>query len=142
LQVVAGEKSRLLLGSLRTAGLVEAAYWLSWFIAYVPVLAACAVITALSATGTGIALFSNCDFGVLWLGLFMLAASCAAMALCCASFVRAQRAVNVVAFLLFAVSAVCTSLFSPLDLYDLLLEPSIVRCVSSLFGRYLQTAFF
>ena len=91
----------MLLGSLRTAGLVESAYWLSWFSAYVPVLFGCAIITALSATGTGIPLFANCDFGVLALGMFMLALSCAAMAICCASCVKAQRYVNVIAFLLF-----------------------------------------
>ncbi len=56
-------------------GLVEGAYWASWFTAYLPPLLGCALVTALSAAGTGIPLFSNCDFGVLALGLFMLYAT-------------------------------------------------------------------
>lgn len=109
--MVTGEKARRLVGALRTIGLLDSAYWISWLVGSLPVLLLLALIAAGVGVATGIELYTRADYSVHFVGLFMLATSTTSMALCCSSFVRSQRAVNITAFCLFAVAATTAVLF-------------------------------
>ena len=123
LATIAGEKHRKLVGAMRAVGLFESTYWASWLTAFLPILAVAAGIASLVGNATNIAMFTRTSAGIHFIALLLLGTSSAAMALCCASLVRAQRSINVIAFLLFAASAIITAIFSVLNLYSFIYQP-------------------
>ena len=129
LSLVTGEKAKKLVSALRSIGLLESAFWLSWSLSTLPLFFALALVTAAVLQATRILMFSNTDYSVLLVSVFLLATSTASMALCCASFVSSQRAVNVTSFCKFAVVivlSICLTFPGTMDghsLYAALYEP-------------------
>ena len=118
MMLVTGEKSRRLVGQLRTIGLYESTYWSSWLAAYVPILAAMAIVLPLAGTGTGLSLFVHTDFSVHFAAAFLLGCAALANALCCASCVRRQGCVMAVSLLQFALTVIITILMAVLGIYS------------------------
>ena len=102
LTTVSGEKSRKLLGSLRTIGLLDSAYWLSWFTCYAPLLLLMAVLTPAAGLAARIILFLRVDYGVHIAALLLLGTSTAAMSLACAACLSRPAWIGGAAFCHFA----------------------------------------
>jgi len=134
LTTVTGEKAQRLVGSLRTIGLHESAYWVSWYTAFVPLLIAMALLAALVGQGTGIALFTNANYGIHMLGFLLLGSATLAQSLCCASVQRSPRWVNVTTFCLFALAVSMTTVFAAAALYTFVYLPSIPVIIPLLIG--------
>lgn len=142
LSLVSGEKSRRLVSSLRSIGLLESAYWLSWWGASLPLVLLLALVTGGIMQSTGILLFANTDLSVLVAMLALMGSSTLSMALCCSSFISAQRSVNVVSFCKFAlvvVLSICLQFpvtFSGHSAYAALWEPGTAAWELCLFAPW------
>lgn len=132
--MVTGEKSRRLVGALRTIGLLDSVYWVSWLVSYVPVLLLMALVAAGVGFSTNILYYTSCNYGIHVMGLFLLGTSCSAMALCCASCIRAQRSVNIAAFCFFATGATLSVVFGIFGLYNIIYQPFMPPIVAVLVG--------
>ena len=125
LMVITGEKSRRLVGQLRTIGLFESAYWATWFASYAPVIFCMALLTPAVGVASGTILFAHVAFSVHLVATLLLGAAYAANAMCCASMVRQQRCVSGAAFFLFAAAVTITTVFAAVGLYPYIYGPFI-----------------
>ena len=110
--LITGEKARKLIGSLRTIGLYESTHVLAWFTAALPFFVVTGLITATVGGATGIAFFTNTEWGIHAIAAMLLMASTGSLIMFCASCVRSTVAVNISAFMLFSATAVITTIFS------------------------------
>ena len=132
LSQVAGEKSRGLVGALRTVGLIESAYWLSWFGAYAPLLFVAALVGPAVGAATRLPLFAQVNFGIQFLALALTLAATVAMSLACAACVRAPRAVNVLAFCHLAAAVAVTLTFPLFNVYDAVYLPNVSPAITGI----------
>lgn len=140
MMLVTGEKSRRLVGQLRTIGLYESAYWASWLTAYVPVLTAMAIVLPLvgGVGGANLSLFVHTDFSVHFVAALLVGLASLANALCCAACVRRQGCVMFVSLLQFAIAVILTVLMAVIGIYPYMytIAPRAATAFVSLFPSF------
>lgn len=123
LLVITGEKSAHLVAHLRSVGLFESAYWASWWAASLPIWMLLGLITPAVARSLKLQMWSDAEYGIHVISLFLLGSSCAALALAISSCVRSPRMVNLCAFLTFALALGVTMASGLFGLYSFLYSP-------------------
>ena len=136
LMVITGEKSRRLVGQLRTIGLFESAFWVTWGAAWLPILFLMALLTPAVGVASKTLLFSNVAYSVHLVSLILLAAAYAANAMCCASMVRSQRCVSAAVFFLFAAAVTVATLIAAFQLYQFVYYPGIPLALQMFLGLF------
>ena len=120
---VTGEKQRKLLGSLRTIGLLDSAYWLSWIVTYAPIFLVMALISPAAGVISKIILFTRVEYGLHVIALFLLALSTGAMTLACAACLNRPFYVNMSAFCFFAVAVAMSIIYTVTGINRILYRP-------------------
>jgi len=133
LTTVVGEKQRKLLGSLKTIGLLDSTYWLSWLSSYLPLLLGMALVTPGIAYALKIILFLRVEYGVHVLALWLLGTSTAAMSLACAAFLKSPGYVGCTAFCHFAAALSLSIVFNVLQVNRVVYRPDFPFALSFLF---------
>lgn len=145
---VSGEKHRKLLGMLKTVGLLDSAYWASWFVSYLPLILAAAVLTPASGAVSKLIIFARVDFSIHMLAILLLGTATVAMALALSACVSRPVWVTGLAFVQFALSVSLTIIFGVIGLYQFAYLPTIPPGLAFLFiiwpyfhyGRLLSSA--
>ena len=123
--LVASEKHRKLLGALRSIGLYESAFWVSWVL----VLCVMTMFTSLITLGigywTGLYFFTHVDFAVHFISFWCLCMSMVGMALWLASFVRQTLWVNLGSFLLVALTLSLQTIATLFNAYQYFFSPQM-----------------
>lgn len=125
LVTVAGEKQRGLTGLLKTMGLYDSAYVLSWAAALLPLLVAAALLVPAAGAATGLVLFARVNFGIHFFAALLLLTATVALSLACAACAVRPWVINAFAFCHFAVGATLTILFGVFGLYAAAYAPTL-----------------
>lgn len=133
LVTVTGEKQRKLLGSLRTIGLLDSAYWLSWIVSYSPLFLLMALLSPAAAVVAKIILFTRVEYGLHVLALLLLALSTGAMTLACAACLNRPFYVNMTAFCSFAIAVSLSIVYTITGVNRLLYRPDFPPGLSVFF---------
>jgi len=136
MMTVTSEKSRRLVGQLRTIGLYESAFWGSWLVAYVPVVLAMALLAPLIGQSTLLDVFVYVDYSVHFASLLLLGCATLANALCCASCVRSTWRIVVASFCQLAIAITITLVFSLLGLYPIVYNPAFPTALPGTVGLF------
>lgn len=134
MSTITGERSRKLVGQLRTIGLLDSTYWLSWIISFFPVIFLGALVLPGVGSASGVVLFSRTDYSVHLVATFLLGTATMANAMCCGSFVSQRMRVNIASFCVFAVAVAVSITFAVLQLYSFIYIPTIPAVVQVLVG--------
>lgn len=97
---------------------MEGAYWTSWLFPVALAAVPASLLAGLVMRVTGILLFTETEYGVHELALWLLIVSFSCMALFFASFTSKPRTVNIVSFLVFAFATLFSFLIAPFNLYE------------------------
>jgi ABC-type multidrug transport system ATPase subunit len=147
LATVSGEKSRKLLGSLKTIGLLDSAYWLSWFTCFLPLLLLMALVTPGIGQAARIILFERVDYGVHIMALLLLGSSTVALSLSCAACVSTPNMIGAAAFCHFAAAVSLSIVFHVFGLDRAVYSPGFPAIVTLLmvlwpffhYGRFVSS---
>ena len=114
LRQMVAEKENHLLSAMRTEGLYESAYWLSWLIHFtlVMLLAAIMAYAAGNLPGIEIPQFQHTDGGVVIGVMFLYGLSMTCVAMTIASVVPTTKTASLIGFLLFAVGLIIEVMLS------------------------------
>lgn len=120
---VVGEKEAAFLAAMRSAGLFESVYWLSWMLHYGIIMLASTLLLYAGGMAADLRFFTNTAPGPLLLGFYAYAMAMVGFACALAAVVPRVRTANIVSFLLFAFGL-------------------ILQVVLSLGGSYLSYIFY
>ena len=108
LRQMVAEKENHLLSAMRTEGLYESAYWLSWLIHFslIMLLASIMAYAAGNLPGIEIPQFQHTDGGVVIGVLFLYGVSMTCIAMTIASVVPTTKTASTIGFMLFAIALI------------------------------------
>ena len=115
LQTIAAEKEAGLLAALRVVGLREWLHWLSWALCYILPCLLSAILSTCSGLVLGIRLFSQCDFTVHVLLMFLFLQSFAAFATFLGSFLSKTRSVVIASMITLFVAVLSNSILKSME---------------------------
>ena len=115
LQNIASEKEAKLLGNLRVVGLREWAHWLSWAICYIFPCMVSAVLATSLGVFLDVRIYTNCDFLVMFLNMFLFLQAMSALYTFLGSFVSRNRIVVLVSMLFLFISMISTLILKIFD---------------------------
>lgn len=104
-QVVA-EKESNLLAHMRTMGLFESAYWLSWLLYFSIIMMVAAILVYIGGLICQLPFFTGTNGGVIIVSFFLYGVSMECLALLLSSFIGRVKIANTVGFLLFALGLI------------------------------------
>jgi ABC-type multidrug transport system ATPase subunit len=136
MMVVTGEKSRKLVGQLRTIGMYESAFWFSWLTAYLPVIFAMALFSPLIGQACNLTIFTYVDYSVHLVMFFLLGTAVLANAFCCSAWILSTIAIIIASFCQLAIGIIIPVLFSATGLYTVIYSPGVPTVVQAWVGLF------
>ena len=108
IQMVASEKQGQLLAMMRMSRLKESAYWASYLVAFALLALPASLLATALGVGSGLTIYAHVDFGIHFIGLWLLLLSMSSVALLVAALWTQPRWVNLFSFLLLALCLLST----------------------------------
>jgi ABC-type multidrug transport system ATPase subunit len=136
MMVVTGEKSRKLVGQLRTIGMYESAFWLSWLTAYLPVILGMAIFSPLIGQACNLTIFTYVDYSVHFVMFFLLGTAVLANAFCCSAWILSTIAIIIASFCQLAIGIIFPVVFSATGLYTIIYAPNIPTLLQAFVGLF------